>query len=96
MENTNTAPAKVDDPRQLVANQIVGDSGIAYFNPLIGTSAANTCAKTEPVIELLYHLFDRNLVSEDMNPGLAKIVQTVWAAMQYERDTAEQSEGEAA
>ena len=94
MENTATAKAK--DVRNIYAHQVIDDCGPNYFNPLIGTSPAETCAKTEPVIALLHELFDRNLVSEDMNPGLAKIVQTVWAAMQYERDTAEQSEGEAA
>ncbi|MBN8285473.1 hypothetical protein, partial [Zoogloea sp.] len=68
----------------------------AFLNPLIGTSAAETCTKMEPVIALLHELFDRNLVSEDMTPGIAKVVQTVWAAMQYERDIAEQSQGETA
>lgn len=84
------------DARKIQAHELVNKFGAAFLNPLIGTSAANTCAKAEPVIALLHELLDRNLVSEDMNPGLAKIVQTVWAAMQYERDTAEQSEGEAA
>ncbi len=86
MENTNTAPTKADDARQIVANQILGAVGVAYFNPLIGPSAGITCSRVEPIMEMLYELSDRNLISEDMNPGIKLIVQTVWAAMQYERE----------
>lgn len=86
MENTNTAPTKADAPRQLVANQIVGDSGIAYFNPLIGASAGETCAKIEPIMEMLYEMTNRNQISEGTNQGVKLIVQMVWAAVQYERE----------
>ena len=92
----STKTMKAKDARQTTANQIVGDAGINYFNPLIGNSAGETCTKTEPIMEMLYGLLDRNLISEDMNPGVKLIIQIVWVAMQYECDTAEQSEGEAA
>lgn len=86
MTTTNTASGKGTDRRQLIANQIVGDSGICYFNPLIGQSAGETCANIEPIMALLYGLTNRNQVSEDMNQGVKLIVQAVWAAMQYERE----------
>lgn len=84
MENTNTAPTTADDARQIVANQIFGDGGAGYFNPLIGISAGKTCAKIDPIMEMLYGLYDCNLISEDMNTGVKLIIQTVWAAVQYE------------
>ena len=73
-----------NDARKIQAHNLVNKFGADFLNPLIGASPAKTCAKVEPVIELLHELFDRNLVSEDMNPGLAAIVQTVLSAMQYE------------
>ena len=41
------------DAREIHANELVNKFGAAFLNPLIGTSAANTCAKAEPVIALL-------------------------------------------
>lgn len=92
METTNTAPTKANDARQIVADKIVDDFGIDYFNPLIGASAGQTCAKIEPLMEMLYELSDRNLISGDMNPGIKLIINTVWAAMQYEREVLSKEE----
>lgn len=83
---------KANDARLDVSNQIVNDFGINYFNPLIGNSAGKTCANIEPIMEMLYGLSNRNLISEDMNPGVKMIIQTVWAAMQYEREVLSKEE----
>ena len=48
----STKTMKAKDARQTTANQIVGDAGINYFNPLIGNSAGETCTKTEPIMEM--------------------------------------------
>lgn len=90
-----TETSKAKDARQMLANQITADYGAIYFNPLIGGSAGETCAKTESIMGMLYALFNRDLVSEDMSDGITLIVQTVWTAMQYERDVADMERGEA-
>lgn len=79
---------KANGARQIHAYQQVSEYGATYFNPLIGRTAAETCEKTEHVMAFLHELLIRDLVDEDTNSALAKIVQTAWAAMQYERDVA--------
>lgn len=84
-----------NEARKINAHQLIADFGGHYFNPLIGESASETCTNTEHVISFLYDMFDRDLVSDDMRPGITMIIQTVWTAMQYERDVAEMERGEA-
>lgn len=90
-----TETSNANDARQVLAKQITADYGAIYFNPLIRGSAGETCAKAESIMGLLYGLLDRDQVSEDMSDGIKLIVQTVWAAMQYERDVAAMERGTA-
>ena len=90
-----TKTVKANNARQNVANQTINDYGAIYFKPLIGRSAGETCSNTESIMKMLYGLLDRDQVSEDMSDGIKLIVQTVWAAMQYERDVAAMERGTA-
>lgn len=72
------------DARKAVAEAV----SASWLNPFIGGSAADTCTKIEEGMAFLYELFKRDLVSDDMTPGLTRIVQTIWTATQYERDVA--------
>lgn len=81
MSTTNVSS---NDARKVVAE----GASASLLNPFIGSSAADTCAKVEEGMAFLYELFTRDLVCEDMNPGLTRIVQTVWAAVQFEREVA--------
>jgi hypothetical protein len=91
-----TETFKANNARQIVAHQQIAEYGTSYFNPLIGSSAGITCSRVEPVMELLYGLFGRDLISEDMSPGIKLIVQTVWSAVQYEREVFSKEEKESA
>ncbi len=80
--DTNTTGT---DARQAVADQLIDGYGANYFNPLIGKSAGETCAKVESVMALLRTLTTKpDLIDEDTLPGITALIQTVWAATQYE------------
>ncbi len=90
MKNTNI-DSNSAVVRKNVADQFIAEFGAAYLNPLLGMSAGATCSKVESVMELLYHLTTQpDLVHEDTLPGITLVIQTTWAAMQYEREVFKQ------
>lgn len=64
----------------------LADYGPAYFNPLIHRDEEKTFEAIESVMQMLHILIDSDEDIAEIRPGLALVVQTVWAAAQYERD----------
>lgn len=69
--------------RHELALEMAKESGVCYFNPFIGNSAAKTCEKLNDGLEIIHHLLANDL-APDGNIGLALFVQTMWAAAQFE------------
>lgn len=76
----------------------LADCGPGYFNPLIGSSPAETCEKLSDVLGFVYDLVGPKGGEfsdiTDKQPGIALVLQTAWAAAQYEgyrRNTAPKS-----
>lgn len=78
--------------RNEIALEVAKSSGVCYFNPFIGGSAAETCEKLNDGFGMLHYLLSRD-VSEDIQPGLSLLAQTMWAAAQFEMQAGERSEG---
>lgn len=74
------------DARLISAHETVKDYGAGYLNPMIGKSAQETCANVESVISFLHGLIDSDEDISEARPGIALVLQTVWSAVQYERD----------
>lgn len=81
--------------RDEIALEVVTSSGVCYFNPFIGGSAAQTCEKLNDGFGLLHYLLSRG-VAEDIQPGLSLLAQTMWAAAQFEMEAGDLSKGGAA
>lgn len=78
--------------RNEIALDVAKSSGVAYFNPFIGGSAAETCEKLNDGFGMLHYLLSRN-VAEDIQPGLSLLAQTMWAAAQFEMQAGSRSKG---
>jgi hypothetical protein len=75
--------------RKIHAYRQISEFGATYFNPLIGSTAAETCENTEHVMAFLHGLMVKNLGQvEDDSGALLDVVKLAWTAMQYERDVA--------
>jgi hypothetical protein len=68
------------------ALESVQASGPDALNPLLGNSPAQTCANLNEVIGLLHSLITSDRELTEIQPGMALILQTVWAAVQFEAD----------
>lgn len=79
--------------RDVRAFETVAEYGAGYLNPLIGNSAAETCAKIENVMQFLHRTVDRGDDLCEVQPALALIVQTIWSAVQYEGQMADADDG---
>ena len=77
--------------REKVAKEYFDGSGVGYFNPYIGGSPAETCGRVADALGFLYGvLFTNDIDFEQSRHGLGLMVQTIWAATQFE-GLAEQS-----
>lgn len=86
MAKSNTVTFSATDARLITAHETVKDYGASYLNPLVGCSASETCSRVESVIGFLHGLVDGNDDIEEARPAIALILQTVWSAVQYERE----------
>lgn len=78
--------------RHEIALEIAKSSGVCSFNPFIGGSAAETCEKFNDGFTLLHYLLSRG-VAEDIQPGLALLTQTMWAAARFEMEVGDGMKG---
>ena len=81
--------------REEVALKMAESYGVKYFNPFIGNSAADTCGSLNEGFTFLHHVLNRG-VAEEIQPCLSLLVQTMWAAAQFEMEAGELSKGGAA
>ena len=81
--------------RNEIALEVAKSSGVCYFNPFIGGSASETCEKLNDGFGMLHYLLSRD-VSEDIQPGLSLLAQTMWAAAQFESQIGDETKGGAA
>lgn len=95
MAESNTHGVTTPKNRDEISLEVANSSGICYFNPFIGGSAAQTCEKLNDGFGLLHYLLSRG-VAEDIQPGLSMLAQTMWAAAQFEMEAGELSKGGAA
>lgn len=79
--------------RNEIALDVAKSSGVGYFNPFIGDSATETCGKLNDGLGFVHYLLDKDLVSEDINSGVALVVQTMWAAAQFEMQIGDETKG---
>lgn len=84
--NTELMTFTATDRRTIRAHETVKDFGANYLNPLVGRSAAETCSNVEEVVAFLHRIIDSSESIDDFRPGISLILQTVWTAVQYERD----------
>ena len=63
--------------RQRAALKIFNDFGAEYFNPMIVSSAADTCEKLNDALGTLHKLLNGGELSEDLRYGVALFVQTM-------------------
>ena len=78
--------------RSEIALGVAQSSGVGYFNPFIGGSAAETCERLNDGFGVLDYLLNQG-VSEDIQPGLALLSQTMWAAARFEGEAGERAKG---
>lgn len=78
--------------REEIALKVAESYGVKYFNPFIGNSAADTCGNLNEGFTFLHYLLGRD-VSDDIQPCLSLLVQTMWSAAQFEMEAGNRSEG---
>lgn len=93
----NTAPKrdktfKARDIRQFVAFKYAEGFNAEHLNPLVGHTPEKTLANIANVMGLLHHLIDGDESIDDIRPGIALLVQTVWSATQYEESVSKENE----
>ena len=106
MRKADNAPAPIDPAIRRLAESIKSndvfavetllDNGAVYFNPMICVSDEKSFEQIELVMQLLHSVIDSDDDIEDIRPGLAILLQTVWAAVQYQSNrlaAARQMEG---
>ncbi len=67
------------------AIEILADYGPGYWNPLLNGGDAKLFEGVSDCMALLHNLLASEKDLEEIRPGLALMVQTVWAATQYEQ-----------
>jgi hypothetical protein len=67
-----------------VALEHIAEAGPGYFNPLIGNSDAATFSNISDVMHFLHDTLETKDNICEVAPGIKLLVQTVWAASQYE------------
>lgn len=76
--------------RNIAAIQTINDYGPHYLNPFIGDTAAETCANVQDAMGMLYRFLSKDDDFTEIQPALALIAQTVWSAVQFEGNLAEE------
>lgn len=79
------------DVRQVVAYGTVKDNGATYLNPIVGRTAGDTCANIATVLMMLHGLMDSRADLDEHRGALALLIQTTWAAAQYEESVVSES-----
>jgi hypothetical protein len=67
-----------------VALEHIAEPGPGYFNPLIGNSDAATFSNISDAMYFLHDTLETKEEICEVAPGIKFLVQTVWAAAQYE------------
>lgn len=78
--------------REEIALDFAKSSGVAYLNPFIGGTSAETCGNLDDGFSMLHYFMSRS-IGDETQPGLALLVRAMWTAVQFEKEVAERREG---
>lgn len=80
------------------AVETFADSGIAYFNPLIGMTESETFGNIESIVQLMHEVLDPDNECDlySVQHGLHLLTTIVWTTVQYESHRLSRLEGGAA
>jgi len=88
LDHETTRPRMASRLRHIDPHAIetLADYRPGYWNPLIHTDDEKMFGSIEKVMALLHDLLHSDQDLAEIRPGIALVVQTVWCAVQYERD----------